>query len=112
MLSFINNAYAQTSSAGDSNSFMAVISQIAPVIIIFLAGFFLMIRPQMKKQKELRKLLENLGTGDEVVTAGGMLGKVMRVKDNNIELQIAKGVEVQMYKSAVTQVLPKGTIRF
>ncbi|MDO5652951.1 MAG: preprotein translocase subunit YajC [Brachymonas sp.] len=91
---------------------MSVLVQMGPMLLIFIAGFFLMIRPQMKKQKELRSLLDNLGTGDEVVTASGLLGKVTGVKGDNLEVQIAKGVEVQMQKTAVTQILPKGTIRF
>jgi len=82
------------------------------MILIFVVGFFLVIRPQMKKQKELRTLLDNLAAGDEVITAGGLLGKVVRLKDSHIELQVAKGVEVQMQRSAVSQVLPKGTLRF
>lgn len=112
MLSFISNAYAQTNPAAGGNDFMSVLVQMGPMLLIFIAGFFLMIRPQMKKQKELRSLLDNLGTGDEVVTASGLLGKVTGVKGDNLEVQIAKGVEVQMQKTAVTQILPKGTIRF
>ena len=91
---------------------MSTIMQVAPMLLVFVVGFIFMIRPQMKKQKELRNLLDNLATGDEVVTASGILGKVARIKDGNVELQIAKGVEVTMQKAAVTQVLPKGTIRF
>lgn len=83
-----------------------------PMILVFVVGFFFMVRPQMKKQKELRNLLDNLAAGDEVITAGGLMGKVSRIKDGNVELQVAKDVEILMQKSAVTQVLPKGTIRF
>lgn len=82
------------------------------MILVFVVGFFFMVRPQMKKQKELRNLLDNLSAGDEVITAGGLMGKVSRIKDGNVELQVAKDVEILMQKSAVTQVLPKGTIRF
>ena len=82
------------------------------MIVIFVAMFFLMIRPQMKKQKELRNLIDNVTTGDEVITNGGLMGKVSRVKDNVLELQVAKDVEVLVQKVAVAQVLPKGTIRF
>lgn len=90
---------------------MATLMQVAPMLLIFLVGFIFMVRPQMKKQKELRNLLDNLSTGDEVITVSGILGKVARIKDGNIELQIAKGVEVTMQKGSVTQVLPKGTLR-
>ena len=110
---FISNAYAQTAAAGAAGGdFMSVIKQIAPMIVIFIAMFFLMIRPQMKKQKELRNLIDNVTTGDEVITNGGLMGKVSRVKDNVLELQVAKDVEVLVQKVAVAQVLPKGTIRF
>ena len=110
---FISNAYAQTAEAGAAGGdFMSVIKQIAPMIVIFVAMFFLMIRPHMKKQKELRNLIDNVTTGDEVITNGGLMGKVSRVKDNVLELQVAKDVEVLVQKVAVAQVLPKGTIRF
>ena len=110
---FISKAYAQTAAAGAAGGdFMSVIKQISPMIVIFVAMFFLMIRPQMKKQKELRNLIDNVTTGDEVITNGGLMGKVSRVKDNVLELQVAKDVEVLVQKVAVAQVLPKGTIRF
>lgn len=112
MLFLISNAYAQTAAAPKGGDFASTLIQAAPMILIFVVGFFLVIRPQMKKQKELRTLLDNLAAGDEVITAGGLLGKVVRLKDNHIELQVAKGVEVQMQRSAVSQVLPKGTLRF
>lgn len=113
MLFFISNAYAQTASAGaKGGNFMSTLVQVAPMLVVFIVGFIFMVRPQMKKQKELRNLLENLSTGDEVITVGGMMGKVSRIKDGNVELQIAKDVEILIQKAAVTQVLPKGTIRF
>lgn len=86
--------------------------QVAPMLLVFIVGFFFMVRPQMKKQKELRNLLDNLSAGDEVITVGGLMGKVVRIKDGNVELQVAKDVEILLQKAAVTQVLPKGTIRF
>lgn len=111
MLSFITNAYAQSASP-KGGDFMSTLVQAGPMILVFVVGFFFILRPQMKKQKELRALIDNLNTGDEVITAGGLMGKVSRVKDGNIELQIAKDVEVQVQKSAISQVLPKGTLRF
>ena len=86
--------------------------QVAPMLLVFIVGFFFMVRPQMKKQKELRNLLDNLSAGDEVITVGGLMGKMVRIKDGNVELQVAKDVEILLQKAAVTQVLPKGTIRF
>jgi preprotein translocase subunit YajC len=70
-----------------------------------------MIRPQMKRQKEMKVMLEALAAGDEVITVGGILGKVTAVKDQYITVEIVAGTEVQMQKGAVTSVLPKGTIK-
>jgi preprotein translocase subunit YajC len=70
-----------------------------------------MIRPQMKKQKEHRSMIEALAKGDEVVTAGGLLGKVSKIGDAYIGVELATGVEVQLQRSAVVQVLPKGTLK-
>ena len=70
-----------------------------------------MIRPQMKKQKEHRAMIDALAKGDEVVTAGGMLGKVSKIGDAYIGIELAAGVEVQLQRSAVIQVLPKGTLK-
>ena len=91
---------------------MSTFMQVAPMLLVFIVGFFFMVRPQMKKQKELRNLLDNLSAGDEVITVSGLMGKVVRIKDGNVELQVAKDVEILLQKAAVTQVLPKGTIRF
>lgn len=105
---FISNAYAQAAPAADmSSSLMSM----APLVLMFVVLYFIMIRPQMKKQKEHRAMVEALAAGDEVVTAGGILGKVTRVREGNVDVQVANGVEVQLQKSAVVQVLPKGTIK-
>jgi preprotein translocase subunit YajC len=78
---------------------------------MFVVLYFVMIRPQMKKQKEHRAMIDALAKGDEVVTAGGLLGKVSKIGDAYIGIEMATGVEVQMQRSAVVQVLPKGTIK-
>ena len=87
----------------------------APILLMFVVLYFLMIRPQMKRQKEHRALIAALGKGDEVVTAGGLLGKVSKVNDNYVTIEIAeqgdKPVEINLQKTAVTAVLPKGTIK-
>jgi preprotein translocase subunit YajC len=70
-----------------------------------------MIRPQMKKQKEHRSMIDALAKGDEIVTAGGMIGKVTKLGDSYVSLELAQGVEVQLQRSAVVQVLPKGTVK-
>jgi preprotein translocase subunit YajC len=82
-----------------------------PLILMFVVLYFIMIRPQMKRQKEMKVMLEALAAGDEVITVGGILGKVTAVKDQYITVEIVAGTEVQMQKNAVTSVLPKGTIK-
>jgi len=82
-----------------------------PLVLMFVVLYFVMIRPQMKKQKEHRAMIDALAKGDEVVTAGGMLGKVAKLGDSNLGLEVANGVEVQIQRSAVVQVLPKGSIK-
>jgi preprotein translocase subunit YajC len=78
---------------------------------MFVVLYFVMIRPQMKKQKEHRAMIEALAKGDEVVTAGGLLGRVSRIDDAFIAVELSPGVEVQMQRASVVQVLPKGTMK-
>ena len=106
---FISSAYAQTASAagGTQGTLMSML----PLVLMFVVLYFVMIRPQMKKQKEHKAMIEALAKGDEVVTAGGMLGKVSKLGDAYIGVELAAGVEVQLQRSAVVQVLPKGTIK-
>lgn len=86
-----------------------------PIILMFVVLYFLMIRPQMKRQKEHRNLVAGLSKGDEVITAGGLLGKVTKVDDSYITIEVSmsgdKPVEVLMQRTSVTSVLPKGTIK-
>ena len=82
-----------------------------PLLLMFAVLYFVMIRPQMKKQKEHRAMIDALAKGDEVVTAGGLLGKVSKMGDTYIGVELAAGVEVQLQRSAVVQVLPKGTLK-
>jgi preprotein translocase subunit YajC len=102
---FISNAYAQ--SAGTSETLMSL----APLVIIFGVFYFLLIRPQSKRQKEHKELIGNLSTGDEVTTAGGVLGKVTEVKDDFVKIQVADNVVVTVQKHTVGAVMPKGTIK-
>jgi preprotein translocase subunit YajC len=112
---FISEAFAQTASAPAAadgpGGFMGMFANMWPLLAMFAVLYFLMIRPQMKKQKELRAMMDALAKGDEVVTASGLMGKVTALSENSISLQIAANVEVQMQRSAVVQVLPKGTIK-
>ena len=105
----ISNAFAQSAPAagGDAGGLMSFI----PLILMFVVLYFIMIRPQMKRQKETKAMLEALAAGDEVITAGGILGKVTAVKDQYVTLELVPGTEIQMQKNAVTSVLPKGTIK-
>jgi len=108
----ISDAHAQTvATHAADDSFSSRLMSMAPIVLVFVVLFFLMIRPQMKKQKEHNAMLAALAKGDEVATAGGLLGKVMELSENSITLQIASGVEVQIQRSAVVQVMPKGTIK-
>ena len=105
---FISNAYAQAAApAGAGGGLMGFL----PIILMFVVLYFLMIRPQMKRQKEQKAMIDALGKGDEVVTAGGLVGKVTKVGDAYIGLEVAEGTEIVLQKAAVTMLLPKGTVK-
>ena len=82
-----------------------------PIILMFVVLWFIMIRPQMKRQKESKAMLEALAKNDEVVTAGGILGRVTKVNEQYVTIEIAAGTEITVQKSAVTTVLPKGSLK-
>ena len=82
-----------------------------PMILMFVVLWFIMIRPQMKRQKETKAMVDAIKSGDEVITAGGILGKVTKVTDQYIVVEVAAGSEITMQRSAVAQVLPKGTLK-
>jgi preprotein translocase subunit YajC len=104
----ISNAYAQSAApAGAGGGLMGLL----PIILMFVVLYFLMIRPQMKRQKEQKAMIEAIGKGDEIVSAGGLVGKVTKVGDAYVTLEIADGTEVVMQKAAITMLLPKGTIK-
>lgn len=105
---FISSAYAQAATGGSTQD---TIMGLLPLVLMFVVLYFVMIRPQMKRQKEHKAMVEALAKGDEVVTAGGFLGKVSKIGEAYISVELAAGVEVQMQRSAVTQVLPKGTVK-
>jgi preprotein translocase subunit YajC len=109
---FISSAFAQTAPAAAAGGDMqSTLMSMLPLLLMFAVLYFVMIRPQMKKQKEHRTMIDALAKGDEIVTAGGLLGKVSKIGDSNISVEIASGVEVQMQRSAVVQVLPKGSLK-
>ena len=90
-----------------SSSMMSML----PLVLMFVVLYFVMIRPQMRKQKEHKSMIDAVAKGDEVVTAGGVLGKISKVGDNFLGLEVSNGVEIQIQRSAVVQVLPKGSIK-
>jgi preprotein translocase subunit YajC len=109
---FISNAYAQTAASGAAEpGLMGSLTTFAPLILMFVVMYFLMIRPQQKRQKELKSMMDTLNKGDEVVTVGGVLGRVTRVTDAYVTVEVAQGTEVIVQKNAVTGLLPKGTIK-
>jgi preprotein translocase subunit YajC len=106
---FISDAYAQAAApaGGAGGGLLGLL----PIILMFVVLYFLMIRPQMKRQKEQKAMIDALAKGDEVITAGGLLGKVTKVSDGYITVEVATGTEVVMQKAAVTLLLPKGSIK-
>ena len=108
---FISSAFAQTAPAVAGGDMQSSLMSMLPLVLMFVVLYFVMIRPQMKKQKEHRTMIEAVAKGDEVVTAGGVLGKISKIGDNYLGLEVSNGVEIQIQRSAVVQVLPKGSIK-
>jgi preprotein translocase subunit YajC len=108
---FISSAFAQTAPAAAGGDIMSSLTGMLPLVLMFVVLYFVMIRPQMKRQKEHKAMIDALAKGDEVATAGGLLGKVSKIGDTTLSVEIATGVEVQLQRSAVVQVLPKGTVK-
>ena len=99
----IQNAHAQGAQQGDPFSFLL------PMIIIFAAFYFLLIRPQQKKQKAHAALVNDLKAGDEILTAGGILGVITGISEHYAIVKISDNTEVKIQKSSVSQVVPKDT---
>jgi preprotein translocase subunit YajC len=104
----INTAYAQAAGGGQGG--MDLVG-LMPLVLLFVLLYFLMIRPQAKRAKEHRTMLQALQKGDEVVTSGGTLGKVINVGDQFVTLEVAANVEIKVQKSSVQTLLPKGTLK-
>ena len=104
---FINDAWAQTvpQQGGGGTSFIIM------MVIFIVIFYFILIRPQTKQAKEHKAMIEALGKGDEIVTNGGILGRINKIGDNFVAIEIAKDIEVKIQKQAVTAVLPKGTLK-
>jgi preprotein translocase subunit YajC len=109
----ISNAYAQAAAGAQDPS--GGLMGLLPIVLMFIVLWFLMIRPQMKKAKEHQKMVSELQKGDEVVTQGGMVGRIVKVGESYVTLEIAEGkdgaIEVQIQKQAVGTLLPKGTLK-
>lgn len=109
----ISDAFAQaTTTAAPASPGQGSLLSLLPTLVIFILVFyFLLIRPQTKRAKEHRKLMEGLAKDDEVVTTGGVAGKIMEVNDNFLVLRVAKEVDITVQKNAIAVVLPKGTLK-
>lgn len=107
----LNLITAQAAAGGGENALMGML----PIILMFVILYFLMIRPQMKRQKEHRNMVAALAKGDEVITTGGLLGRVTKVSDSYVTIEIStladRPVETVLQRTAVTSILPKGTIK-
>jgi preprotein translocase subunit YajC len=111
---FISEAFAQAApaaTASGTDSFMGSIGSMLPLILMFVVLYFVMIRPQMKRQKEHKAMIEALAKGDEVIIGGGVIGRVAKLSESFLHVEVAQGVELQVQRSAVVQVLPKGSFK-
>ncbi len=111
MSMFIQDAFAEQAPAVAGAGAPPGFESMFFVLALFVVFYFMMIRPQMKRQKEHRKMVAEIKAGDEVVVAGGLAGRVARVTEQYLAVEIADGVEVKVQKSAVGQLLPKGTLK-
>ncbi len=108
---FISTAYAQTAPAAAAGGTESTLLSMLPLVLMFVVLYFIMIRPQMKKQKEHKAMIEAIAKGDDIVIAGGVLGRVAKLGDQYLNVEVANGVELQVQRGSVVQVLPKGTFK-
>ena len=104
MYPLIDDAYAQSGATGSAGMELLIM-----VGIFFLIMYFMIIRPQNKRNREHRQLLASLSRGDEIVTSGGLFGKISQVEESFVRLEVQKGIEVKVQKQAINSVMPKGT---
>lgn len=105
---FISSAYAQTAGAPAGGDMMTTLVLFGGMAVFM---YFMMIRPQMKRQKETRAMLDALKVGDEVVSAGGIVGKITKLNESYVTLEIASSTQIMVQRPAITTLLPKGTIK-
>lgn len=107
LLDFVlSPAYAQAAPAAPNPLF-----QFAPLVLLIVIFYFMLIRPQMRRTKEHRQMLGALSKGDEAVTSGGIAGKIVNIGESYVALEVADGVSIKIQKAAITSVLPKGTLK-
>ena len=106
---FMSTAYAQAAPAAAAGG--SSLTRLLPLVLMFVVLYFIMIRPQMKRQKEHKAMVEAIGKGDEVVIGGGVLGRVSKLGESYLHVEVANGVELQVQRASVVQVLPKGTFK-
>ncbi|MFV3130055.1 preprotein translocase subunit YajC [Niveispirillum sp. KHB5.9] len=104
---FISTAYAQAAAGAPGGGGMESLMSLAPLVLIFVVFYFLLIRPQQKKLKEHKSMLDALRRGDKVVTGGGIVGSVVKVADDEVTVEIANGVQVRVLRPTITSVLAK-----
>ncbi|ARU06398.1 preprotein translocase subunit YajC [Comamonas serinivorans] len=109
----ISSAFAQTAApaAAAGGGLQGSLMSMLPFVAIFAVMYFVMIRPQMRKQKEHRAMIDALAKGDEVVTAGGLLGRITKMDENFVSLEVATNVEIRLQRSAIVGVMPKNTLK-
>lgn len=103
---FISDAWAEGAAAGDTG-----LIGLLPLLLIFVIFYFLLLRPQIKRSKDHRTMVAALAKGDEVVTSGGVLGKITSIDESFVGLDIANGLEIKVQRSAVSSLMPKGTMK-
>ena len=109
---FISDAFAQAApAAASAESPMSAFTSMLPLVLMFVVLYFVMIRPQMKRQKEAKAMIDALAKGDEVVTAGGIVGRIVSLNENYVTLEIADNAQILVQRQAVQMPLPKGTIK-
>jgi preprotein translocase subunit YajC len=105
---FVSSAQAQAAGPAGPSAGML---EFLPLLVLFVVFYFMLIRPQMKRQKEHKQMVEALSKGDEIVTSGGIAGKIIEVGESFLTIEIAKGTEVKVQRQAIGAVLPKGTLK-
>ena len=108
---FISNAFAQAAPAASGGGAESTMLSLLPLVLMFVVLYFIMIRPQMKRQKEHKSMIDALAKGDEIVTSGGLLGRISKLGETYVYIEAASGVELQVQRTAIVQVLPKGTLK-